>query len=171
MNKRFSLACECCPNVVLRTIQVSDQENLREWKNENRKSFFYQEIIRPDDQKKWFSGYLAREQDYMFIVEVNDTGIGCMGIRLLSIGWDIYNVILGSQAYRGKGHMGRALQMMCNYALSLQPGRVTAKVINSNPALNWYLQNGFYVASVKQDHSEIDLNQDLLAQLSLSKKA
>jgi len=142
----------------LRTIMASDCENLRQWKNNNRFSFFYQELITPQMQEAWFRGYLERADDYMFAVQHNNVVFGCMGFRLINKTADIYNVISGNPDLGGKGYMSKAMVLMCSYILSISIGNIGLKVLRSNPALKWYLRNGFYEVLAHADFFELELD-------------
>lgn len=159
MKEAFSLACADHPDVTLRLIGVGDLENLRVWKNANRQSFFYQQVITPAAQQDWFRAYSEREDDFMFVICNGKHDIGCMGIRLRDGVWDIYNVILGDENFGGKGLMSRAIAMMCSFALANRSVAVTAKVLKSNPALRWYLRNGFRESADCGDHVVIELDR------------
>jgi RimJ/RimL family protein N-acetyltransferase len=159
MNRSFHLKSSEYPEITLRTIAESDLECLRNWKNKNRQYFFFQGMISPADQMRWFEGYLTREHDNMFMV-VNDTlDIGCMGIRLLDRECDIYNVILGRPEMGGRRLMTRAFHLMCSYAAAEYKTRLTAKVLLTNPSINWYQQNGFRVVGKHSDHLKIERDQ------------
>jgi len=158
MNRQFSLACELYPGVILRTAREEDQSNLRHWKNENRFHFFFKDVILEPAQQEWFRNYLAREEDFMFVVETDGRAVGCMGFRLLSGTWDIYNVILGDPEYSRQGIMKRALHMTCSYAMSLRTVRISAKVLKDNPAISWYCRNGFGVISDHAEYVEVELD-------------
>ena len=133
------------PNVKLRSITEDDIELLRVWKNAHRYSFFFQEIIEPEQQRWWFEQFCTREHDYMFIVQYDDVDVGCMGFRLLNDRIDIYNVILGRKEHSGKGTMSIAVCLMNGFIVDKFTEDITAKVLRSNPALEWYLKNGFEV--------------------------
>jgi len=75
-----------------------------------------------------------------------------MGIRLLNSEWDIYNVILGDTTYGRKGHMGRAIATMIQMALQQRDLPITLKVLKHNPAVSWYLKNGFVSLFEADDH-------------------
>src|SRR4030042_7081610 len=96
MNRLFSLISDEYPDVILCAIQWGDQENLRNWKNDNRDSFFYQELITPAAQQKWFEMYLRRDEDFMFLIRSGRLNIGCIGFRFRATNWAVYNVNLGS---------------------------------------------------------------------------
>ena len=144
--------------ISLRTIMASDCEKIRNWKNEHRFSFFFQELITPQMQEEWFCGYLERPDDHMFAVQHMSEMIGCMGFRLIDNPADIYNVILGDPEYGGKGYMSKAMVLMCSYILSISTKDIGLKVLRANPALKWYLKNGFY--EVLAHESYVDLQLD-----------
>ena len=78
MNKRVTVICKDFPNLKMVSASETDQDSLRRWKNDHRTSFFYQEIIQPEQQLKWFQKYQDRSDDYMFMVEEDGCPIGCM---------------------------------------------------------------------------------------------
>lgn len=135
----------------LLSITVEDQENLRLWKNCNRKYFFNQNVIELEQQLAWFESFLGRKDDYMFMVRNGETLVGCMGIRLLSEGWDLYNLMLGNEQSRGKGLMSRALRLMLAFAAKRSPQPIQLRVLKSNPAATWYDKNGFATVEVYSD--------------------
>lgn len=169
MKERFILESPGL-RVALRSALESDIEDLRQWKNANRHSFFYQEIISPEQQQEWFQGYLARSEDSMFIVLDGERAIGCMGFRVLEDNRiDIYNVILGETALSGKGLMSQAMQLMCSYIVQQFPAEIVAKVMNSNPAQAWYLKNGFYKGTTFDSYTEIVFDRSRFQPLPFSK--
>lgn len=160
--KQFSLEDESRPGshpgIELRTIRESDQSELRTWKNQNRQYFFFKELISESAQQEWFGRYLARDDDFMFIVQAEDCNIGCMGIRMLEDTWDVYNVILGDLSFSRRGYMRQGLQMMCGWAAKLHPMRISAKVLKDNPAIDWYCRSGFKIVATHVDHVEIEFD-------------
>lgn len=134
-------------NLEIRTITLADLENLRAWKNAHRMFFFHQEEIQPIQQEQWYSRYLQCSEDYMFIVEAEGHAVGCMGIRLLADGWDVYNVILGVTEYAGRGIMARAFQLMLQFASDRKHQPINLNVLKQNPAIGWYQKNGFQITS------------------------
>jgi len=143
--------------IFLRSVGEEDIEKLRVWKNAHRFSFFYQKIIEPAEQISWFEGFCAREHDYMFMVCCSDEVIGCMGFRLADQAIDVYNVILGLKEYGGRGLMSKALTIMIGFIKSRYPQTIIAKVLNKNPALEWYKKNGFKRVENKQEYILLQL--------------
>jgi len=81
----------------------------------------------------------------MFVLEVEEERIGCMGFRVQDELVDIYNVILGNKEYGGMGLMGRALAAMIRFIRTQYSLPITAKVLKGNSAIRWYLDNGFVI--------------------------
>jgi ribosomal protein S18 acetylase RimI-like enzyme len=159
MKRTLLLTSSEYTQLALRSISVGDLENLRQWKNANRQYFFYKGIISPEDQRRWFEGYLLREHDHMFIVAAQGVDIGCMAFRQMEKGGDIYNVILGPPEFGGHGWMAKAFHIMCSYAIDKYPTRLAAKVLCDNPALEWYCRNGFQRVADFPDYVEIVLDR------------
>jgi len=157
MNRRLTLSSPEL-EITLRTISETDLENLRQWKNANRFSFFFQDIITPEQQRRWFRDYLRRANDYMFIVAHANHAIGCMGFRFIDNIADIYNVIRGDPDWGKRGSMGQAMRLMCSYLISDSKTNIIAQVLLSNPAIVWYQKNGFDRHSEHSNYVEMKLN-------------
>ena len=147
-------------DMVLSSINRDDLELLRKWKNANRESFFYKEIITESDQEKWYDKYISRENDYIFIVLYNGVKIGCIGYREIDGSIDIYNVILGKDEFSRKGLMSRALRIFCSYLYDSIKKDITAKVLHENQAKLWYMKNSFGKISKVEDFLllKLDIN-------------
>lgn len=152
MNDKNTVSIQVAPDLRLLSATSSDLHHLREWKNAQRQFFFYQELISPEQQQKWFDAFVLRPHDYLLMVEQGGVRMGCMGIRLLNAEWDIYNVILGDASYGKQGHMRRAFAAMLAMALQERELPITLKVLKHNPAVDWYLKNGFITAFEADDH-------------------
>jgi hypothetical protein len=158
MKAGITLTSAEAPGLVLRSIEAGDQELLRAWKNANRQFFFFQQVIEPEMQRRWFAGYEQRPDDHMFMVMVDGVPAGCMAVRLLEDGTlDVYNVILGDEAFKGSGTMSRALRLMSGFALARYAAPLRLKVLKENPAVGWYLRNGFRRIGDGGDHLELEL--------------
>lgn len=152
MNHKNSISIDLSPGLRLRSATAQDLDNLRSWKNAQSQFFFHQTEISPAQQRAWFEAFAQRPHDYMLMVDHQGTAKGCMGIRLLDTEWDIYNVILGDPAFGKQGHMGRAFAAMLDMALQQRALPITLKVLKHNPAVGWYLKNGFATAFEAEDH-------------------
>jgi RimJ/RimL family protein N-acetyltransferase len=143
--------------VRLRSVQSTDGEQLRVWKNSNRRFFFCKDEITEEAQARWIAGYLGRPDDYLFLVECEARAVGCMGFRSLDGEVDVYNVILGDTTLRGSGVMSLALRMMLGFARRVSE-RVSLKVLKDNPAIRFYEHNGFLRKSDHGDHLKMTLD-------------
>lgn len=145
-------------DIILNTIEKNDIELLRKWKNNNRKYFFYNKIIKAQQQVEWYHSYLNNTDDYIFLVEYAGSKIGCIGFRLMDDVIDIYNVILGNKEFGERGIMGRALKLMCSYIMDNYNKEITLKVLSENKARLWYLKNGFEEIEEKDNYVFMKLN-------------
>jgi nitrite reductase/ring-hydroxylating ferredoxin subunit len=158
MNRFFSLASpESVSGLSLRTIECQDLEDLRLWKNANRRSFFFQGTITPAGQRAWFEGYLGRAQDFMFLVESHGLRAGCMGFRILGGSADAYNIIASPKG-RGWGIMAPAMRLMCSFILKEHTPVMGCTVLKGNLALSWYKKCGWRVVADRAGHEELELD-------------
>lgn len=156
--KNLTLISDELDSVTLRSITESDQENLRQWKNANQSAFFFQDIITEQAQARWFSGYLEREHDWMFIVLVLGQPIGCMGFRILDAQADVYNVILGDPSMGKRGWMRSGLRLMCSYIIAKFKCEICLQVLRSNPATGWYAKLGFREREANASYLDLELD-------------
>lgn len=146
------------PSVRLRAIGPEDQEELRAWKNANKAGFFFQDDITPEMQRRWYEGYRARPQDWMFVVEHEGRKAGCMGFRRLEDGSvDAYNMI-AAPGFAGKGLMKSAMRLMCSYAAEACGRDIGCLVVKGNPALRYYEACGYRVVGEGKGHHILKLD-------------
>jgi RimJ/RimL family protein N-acetyltransferase len=157
MNESFLLESPALAEVSLRTAAPSDCEDLRAWKNDHRQYFFFQDIITPEMQQKWFAAYQDRPDDFMFMVLDRGQAVGCMAFRLRDEQADVYNVILGSPQHGGRGVMAKAMALMCSFARERLNRPVVARVLKVNPAMGWYQRRGFAIEAEEDVHYFIRL--------------
>lgn len=145
------ITCRDFPDLRLVSASDDDRENLRIWKNSHRTSFFYQEIIQPEQQLKWFERYQSRADDYMFMVEEDGHPIGCMAFRVEDEeAVDLYNIIRGEDGGR-KISMRNAMHVMLTYIRGKFPDRqIKCDVLKDNPAVKWYQKCGFAILEEKE---------------------
>lgn len=151
MDKKITIMSTNFPDLRLVSAADADQERLRTWKNNHRTSFFYQEIIQPEQQFKWFQGYQDRADDYMFMVEEDCLSIGCMAFREEGKETiDLYNIIRGEEGNR-KVSMKNAMHVMLAYISERFPDRkIKCDVLKDNPAVKWYQKCGFAILEEKE---------------------
>lgn len=131
-------------SLVVRSIEATDVELLRVEKNRHKQYFFHSEEITPEQQSLWFQGLEAREDDYMFLILVDEEPVGSIGFRLTETDVDFYNLMLWSHRHRRSGYMASAFWGLKQLAEHLYPDRpLRVRVLSSNPAKDWYLRHGF----------------------------
>jgi ribosomal protein S18 acetylase RimI-like enzyme len=144
------------PDIRLRLVDWPDAERMREWKNANKQFFFHQADITPEQQRGWFEGYLKRPDDHNYAVEEELDGkfevVGLLACRKLDDVVDVYNVMRGRRLSKDKVGMGEALQRLCQEIAAHYSVPITCKVLGGNPAIGWYLHNGFVQVGTAPDH-------------------
>lgn len=141
------------PKVRLRPAEAGDLEDLRLWKNANKRWFFFKGDITPAMQKEWFEGYLKRADDALFLVEREGRKVGALGIRLKNGAYDVYNV-LAAPGESGKGYMKAAMTALCARFADRPLGCL---VLKGNPAAKFYEACGFRRAGGDEIHDAYEL--------------
>lgn len=136
------------PRVRLRGAGPGDLEELRLWKNANKRWFFFKGDITPAMQKEWFEGYLKRPDDVLFIVESGGRKVGTLGVRVKEGRYDVYNVV-AAPGESGKGYMKAALSAVCA-RFSDKP--LGCLVLKGNPAAKFYEACGLRRAGGDEIH-------------------
>jgi hypothetical protein len=160
------------PDVRLRSVTENDLENLRNWKNANKHSFFLNQDITPEQQQQWYRNFYKRKHDHMFIVEqLVDTSwvaIGCMGFRKLDEEGcvDGYNIIRAQKLEPASFSMSEAFRAMLAYAVSVYPDwPVQVKVLTNNPAIAWYQKNSFAIIDRVDNYCLMELDKTSLSNI------
>ena len=159
----------------LRMIDISDIEELREWKNANKNSFFLREDITPEQQGVWYANFRDREDDFMFVVEQRVSGddwqkVGCMGFRLLPDEGcvDGYNIIRSRRIDGASFSMSDAFLTMLAYADAEYPDQpIRVKVLSGNPAARWYERNGFATINERDGYKLMEVDKQRLEDANL----
>lgn len=163
-DKNFIILSDEHPNMRLRSIEEKDLNHLRNWKNRNRDSFFYKNEISVDEQKEWFKKYLDRDKDFMFIIEEDIENvcksIGCMGFRDAKSYIDLYNIIRGEKYHKSCAKISDALRIMCSYIQTNFNKIIGCKVLKDNPAVTWYIKNGFRIVENHGEYVYAELDFD-----------
>jgi hypothetical protein len=138
----------------LRHANGGDLENLRTWKNQHKRAFFHQTDITPEQQKKWYENFAARDNDFMFMVvdaRPRPKDVGVIGFRDLGDKVDIYNVMRGAPREGDGVTIAEAMVLALNYMAARFQKPITCLVLKDNPASDWYAKCGFFVEEVRDD--------------------
>jgi hypothetical protein len=162
------------PDMRLRMIDIGDIEDLREWKNANKNSFFLRQDITPEQQGSWYASFRERADDFMFVVEqlsgVTWNKIGCMGFRYLADERcvDGYNIIRARKVGDASFSMSDAFRTMLAFADSEYPDQpIRVKVLIGNPAVAWYERNGFKTVEEEDGYFLMEVDKQTLEDLNL----
>lgn len=169
MNEAFSLQAEGLP-VSLRAIGSGDLEDLRQWKNANKAAFFFKGDISPVMQETWFSGYLERPRDFMFMVMHGNSKAGSLGFRMEGTAADCYN-IMGAPGGRSPRAMSQGMKLLCSYIMETHTKKIGCKVVEGNKAVAWYERQGYRVASQQKGYVQMALDVSRFQPLRFSKVA
>lgn len=158
----------------LKAIDIYDIEDLRLWKNANKKYFFLKTDIKPDQQVHWFEHFYTPDDDnHMFVVqEYTQSGfvnVGCMGFRKKEYGLDVYNIMRGVKL-KSNYKMSTAFMMMNQYIADNYSGDICCKVLPENPARKWYESLGFEEQYKEEEFVFYRLNKSKLPQFDLEVK-
>ena len=158
----------------LRMIDEADIEDLREWKNLNKASFFLKSDITPQQQAKWYARFTARDGDFMFVVEQDVEGvwekIGCMGFRVLPDEgcMDAYNIIRSRKIEPAAFTMKDPFRTMLAFANELYEDLpIRCKVLSGNPAVRWYEKNKFFKLEEADGYYLMELDKSSIKDLEL----
>lgn len=166
MNKKLTIIPPQSYKMILQSITESDIENLRIWKNKHRASFFYKNLISPDQQVLWYQNYITRQDDYMFVVkDLEQTSIGCLGFRLINDKIDLYNIIRGKKNTE-KIFMQDAMHIMLNFITQRYHQSILCDVLKDNPAVNWYQKCGFAILE-ENDYYVMSINSSKIPKIEI----
>lgn len=158
MDKKIIITDKENKKLILRSIDDKDLEDMRRWKNENRRVFFYQKIINVKQQKEWFLNYLKDPFNYMFIIEYEGLHIGCIGFKVNNKIADIYNVIMGNHEYKRKGLMSLSIKTLIDYITCSYAKEITVKVLKSNiSGQKFYMKKGFNISREMDNYILLEL--------------
>jgi hypothetical protein len=140
------------PTLRLKQAEEVDNENLRQWKNLHRQSFFFKDEITPEMQTKWFAKHQSHKWDFMFLAQESTDGgktftsTGCMGYRLAENNTiDLYNIMRGTRLEGSNHTMGEAFTLLLCWLHNTYKLPLTCEVLANNPAHVWYEKLGFEV--------------------------
>ena len=113
----------------------------------------------------WFMNYYRRRQDNIYVLFFEGRRIGCIGTRKIGLSWDFYNIIRNKKKIPAEsGLMSLFLQTLIYDLLVHGSSRIQVQVLKSNPAVDWYLANGFVIESDFGESVIMRLQQDKIGQ-------
>jgi len=133
-------------NIEFEKLDETNFHLLMEWKNRNKEFFFNKRDISMKQHIEWFDNFKKDENNLMFLIKYDSEYIGSIGARIIDSKWDIFNVMNINSFNKGMGIMSFSLHEIIKKIRLLKRLPVTAKVLNTNKNLNWYLKNNFIIS-------------------------
>jgi diamine N-acetyltransferase len=145
--------------VCLRLLEKSDLERTLSWRNQNRQYFFNSDLLSMHQHIAWFNQYLARDDDYVFIIERLSRKKEPVGqISLYKIDWEkrqaeFGRLLIGEPAAKRMGIANIATEILLDYAFTnLGIETIQLEVLPGNsPAILLYEKCGFIRTAVHAD--------------------
>ena len=145
-------------DIALRAIEITDLEQVREWRNtpEIRSRTREWKALNLENQKGWFQRISDPQRtDHMFILEHDAQAIGVIGL----CGWNHHDrhaeisFYIGDPAQRGKGFMKRALSLLIGWGFQQGLHRIWAEVYDFNSGSIKLLERlGFTHEGIQRQH-------------------
>lgn len=126
------------------TLQWRNQDHIRRW-------FIHSEVITPEQHRTWFERYNQRNDDYVFIIEEQQTLLRPVGqvalyqMDRLNKRAEFGRLLIGEAEARGRGLGRQATQLLLTLAFDyFDLNEVYLEVFKNNiPAISIYQQTGF----------------------------
>ncbi len=153
---------------LLRLLTEDDLDLTRAWRNKDRirQRFFYSKKISDRDHRNWFDGYLARNDDYVFIIVDIDSGRPVGQVALYSIDTEAGSaefgrLMIGDDAALGHGYALEASALILNFGFEeLGLTRIFLEVFADNPsAVRLYRRLGFGVDNERDGILHFSINR------------
>lgn len=135
----------------LRLLSEEDLPLTMAWRNKERSRgmFRKREVISKEGHGLWFQSYLAREDDFVFVIETRD-GLPIGQISLYQVNpptgdAELGRMMIGEDAFLRKGHALEAIELLVGTtapALGLEEVYLEVRLENL-PAIGLYKKAGF----------------------------
>jgi len=152
------------PVCLLRPLRLQDLPVTLAWRNrpEMRKCFRTTAVIHLDDHKDWFSKYIDRPDDYMFIIEADQKPVGQIGLYNITDDGhsaEFGRLMIGEKHCLGQGVARAATTAMLAYAFeALRISRVFLEVrLENAPAIGLYRSLGFMQVQEANGFAQMEL--------------
>ena len=137
----------------LRLLEKTDLPMTLRWRNQDhiRRWFVHSDPISPESHEGWFSEYLERDDDYLFMIEeIRDLRRPVGQISIYKIDWaekhgEFGRLLIGDSEARGKGIAKEATHLLLHHAFTRWGlERIELEVLSDNaPATTIYRDLGF----------------------------
>jgi UDP-4-amino-4,6-dideoxy-N-acetyl-beta-L-altrosamine N-acetyltransferase len=147
-------------NISLITITKEDLQILRTWRNKEhiREMFLNNKEINEFQQTEWFTKYLTKKNDYMFIIIYENIQVGTLALYNITDNKtaEFGRFMIGEEIAKGKGIAKEAMKIICNWGFKeFNLKNITLEVfINNNRAIKIYKQLGFQIKDIIQKNNK-----------------
>lgn len=148
---------QCENNVVLRSIERSDTENVLKWRNSKhvKQYFIYQKEITHEDHEKWLEEKVATGKVVQFIIEYKGLAVGSVYLQDIDRVHNKaeYGIFIGDSDNCGHGIGTTVAKSFIQYGFSeLHLHRIYLRVYKENQrAITSYEKAGFQKEAVLRD--------------------
>lgn len=134
-------------SINLRKLKLSDISFFAKWWRDDYLRTVTSGDSKPisnDEVKEYFDAMLKSEDDYHFMVELDNTVIGHISLNKRGDGWYETQIVIGNEQYRDHGYGTAAIQQLIKFAKEHQLNKVYLEVRPDNkPAIATYKKCGF----------------------------
>lgn len=149
MNHNYSFATN---NLILNPMDLKGSEAYRRLRNrdDNRVYFFDSSVVSKEQQEKWFSSYLKKDNDFMFTIFRSEEpvfigAVGIYNINCFDKTAEIGRIIIDRTIAGGNGYGSEVIDGIARFThKTLNIDEVYAHIYNSNTAsIKSFLNAGF----------------------------
>jgi diamine N-acetyltransferase len=142
----------------VRLLQERDLDQTRSWRNrdEIRKWFRNTDPIAPSQHTAWFQNYLAKVDDYTFVIEHQGTAVGQIALYNLNLvdrTAEIGRIVIGDSSFAGRGLAREALEILLGLARKIfDLNQIYLEVRSENErAIALYRRCGFAITTMDNE--------------------
>ena len=134
--------------LLLRPLEEKDLATTLQWRNQDdiRKNFFHKDIISYEQHHTWFEKYITKNDDMVFVGELNGEIIGQLAIYDINVSTKKAEVgrFIISPKYAGRGYMKKLINLLFELCSTLKIETLYLYVIPTNyKAISLYQKLGF----------------------------
>lgn len=149
-------------NLTLVPLSADTLELLRQWRNDNRKWFFSQDIVTPSQQQVWYERYVSDATCRFWVAHLEGVPVGTGALAHIDMEkreaeWS--NLIVGSPRARGQGVARRICALVRDYGLdTLKLERIYGSLWTANMStMRIDMEAGYLPYRVEGDVTHVEL--------------
>ena len=168
MNLYFQLKSgEGASSIALQTIDQDDLDDLRSWKNKNRRLLLHAGEIGGPALKAWFEEYLGQESEFIFKVMSPERLVGFMGFRVDGETAGI-NLLAAPARPKDRAAYDRAFRLLTTYIHAHHTQMIRCPMVGLRER-EWIRATGYRVFSQTKDSAALELDPARFAPIPFEK--